>query len=132
MMSTPTVQSWWEDDVVMERSGHPPLHTEFKSILHTNGSLIFFISLQLIFSIFLHTTSQKPPISGYVLSYISRFAKHREPHSIIIYLIILFFMSLFKLLLNNSFLWLKAFLAIGTNPCLDFCLTSTIACDEGS
>src|SRR6218665_3312255 len=34
-----------------------------------------------------------------------------EGHTIIA-LMILFFMSLFKLLLNNSFLWFKAFLAI--------------------
>src|SRR6218665_360938 len=55
-------------------------------------------------------TSQKPPVSGYLLSCMSRFQLHREPH-VHTALMILYFMSLFKLLLNN-FLRLKAFLAI--------------------
>src|SRR6218665_2105032 len=69
------------------------------------------MSLQLIFSIFLHTHISKASslrISYFLYVYVS--AAYRA--TLYIALMILFFMSLFNFLLNNSFLWLEAFLAL--------------------
>src|SRR6218665_1187401 len=88
------------------------IHKTSFFLYHFSTSSFVFMSLQLMFSIFLHTHISKAcslRIFSFLYVHVSA-AYSATLH--IIALMILFFMSLFKFLLNNSFLWLKAFLAI--------------------
>src|SRR6218665_516351 len=94
-------------------------------------SSFVFMSLQLIFSIFLHTNISKASglrISSFLYVHVSACIESYTPYYSFDDSLFYVFIQIFA----QQLLPLVEGILSHTNPCLDFCLASAIACDEGS